>query len=491
MTYYRFIIAINFFLSAILFLPYAQNLQSLLTDQIDFVVAADGSGNYTKVQDAINVIPDNNPERMVIFIKKGTYKEKIIVPWKKTHLTLVGAHVDSSIITYNDASQETIAMNTFTSHSMRVDADYFEAINMTISNTATSAQAVALHTNGDYQTFLHCRIKGYQDTYFNNIRTRNYFKDCFMEGAVDFLFGFGIVLFDSCLINNTRADGYMTAAATSQNYKFGFVLMNCRISNPSSVSSFYLGRPWFAYARTVLYTCWESSAVNAAGWASWSGREATCFYREYKCTGPGSGTSGRVSFGKQLTDQESASYRLDSIFSAMSFPRGATADTAEVNTILRRFETSTTPNMVTIARTFMKCGRDTFPPIPSTDWRPRVDTNPVYAVVRANTARLYDSVQVSVDPERLSVKSSTAPFSIAINTNKRITIARLDSKRSAHFVINLFEISGQTIFTKDVWISKGSTMICMQTPDIAPGLYLYRGIFDHGSFYCGMVELVR
>ena len=182
----------------------AQSLQSILSNDIDIVVAPDNTGDYTKVQDAINAIPDNNPSRMVIFIKKGTYREKLIVPWKKTHLTLVGEQVDSTIITYNDASLETVAMNTFTSHSMRIDADYFEAMNLTISNTATSAQAVALHANGDCQTFLHCRIKGWQDTYFNNIRTRNYFKDCFMEGAVDYLFGFGIALFDSCLINTIR-----------------------------------------------------------------------------------------------------------------------------------------------------------------------------------------------------------------------------------------------------------------------------------------------
>ncbi|MBN1130059.1 MAG: hypothetical protein JXA71_13795, partial [Chitinispirillaceae bacterium] len=403
----------------------APSLQSRLAGAIDLVVAADGSGDFLKIQDAINAIPDNNPVRTVIFIKKGTYREKIVVPWKKAHLTLVGEHVDSSIITFNDASLETVAMNTFTSYTLRADADHFEAMNLTVSNTATSAQAVALHANGDCQTFLHCRIRGWQDTYFNNIRTRSYFKDCVMEGAVDYLFGFGIALFDSCLVTTVRTDGYMTAAATSQNYRFGFVFMNSRIGNPSGITSFYLGRPWFAHSRTVLLNCWESGAVNPAGWKAWNGREDTCYYREYQCTGPGSNISARVPFGKQLTDQEAAAYKLDTIFSAKSFPQGAMADTFETNTILRRFQVSTTPNMVDIARAFLKCGRDTFPPIPAFDWRPRVDTNPVYAIVRANTARLFDSVRVKVNP----------PFSHREATLPAVSLERKCNNLLIHLVV--------------------------------------------------------
>jgi pectinesterase len=461
----------------------AQSLQSLLSNQIDIVVAADGSGNFTKVQDAINAIPDNNPSRKVIFIKKGTYKEKIIVPWKKTHLTLVGGHVDSSIITYSDASLETIAMNTFTSYSMRVDADYFEAMNLTISNTATSAQAVALHTNGDYQVFLHCRVKGWQDTYFNDIRTRNYFKDCFMEGAVDFLFGFGIVLFDSCLINNVRTGGYMTAAATSQNYRFGFTFLNCRISNPSGISSFYLGRPWFAYSRTVLYTCWESAAVNAAGWEAWSGREATCYYREYKCTGPGSGASGRISFGKQLTDQEAASYRLDTIFSARSFPQGATADTFETNTILRRFEVSTTPNMVDIARTFMKCGRDTFPPIPTSDWRPRVDTNSVYTIVKTNTLRLFDSGKVAVSLNRTRVCSMTRKLMVFHDPAANRISVRLNTGDAGKMTIALYDACGKQVLHRENIITNGQAVVSVKTPILKQGVYYYRVVLNGTEFH--------
>jgi pectinesterase len=290
----------------------------------------------------------------VIFIKSGTYNEKIVVPYKKTNLTIVGENVDKTIITHNDASKETIAMNGFTSYTFRPDADDFTAMNLTIRNTATNAQAVALHTNGDRQVFLHYRIRGFQDTYLSNLRTRVYFKDCFVEGAVDYIYGWGITLFDSCQIHVIRDKGYMTAAATSKNYRFGFVFRTCKLTNSSAVSTYYLGRPWFPYAKTVFFTCNESAALNAAGWAAWAGREDSCYYREYKCTGGGSNTSRRVAFGKQLTDQEAKIYELDTIFSKNSSPQGPTADTAEVNAILRRFLVSTTPNMEQIALEILK-----------------------------------------------------------------------------------------------------------------------------------------
>ncbi|MBN2036381.1 MAG: hypothetical protein JW768_06525 [Chitinispirillaceae bacterium] len=464
-----------------------QTLQSQLADKIDLIVAADGSGSHTTVQDAINAIPDDNPSRKVIFLKKGTYLEKIIVPWKKKHITLVGEQVDSTVISYNDASRETIAMNTFTSHTMRVDAHYFEAMNLTIRNTATSAQAVALHSNGDCQTFLHCRIRGWQDTYFSNIRTRTYFKDCFLEGAVDYLFGFGIVLFDSCLINTIRTGGYMTAAATSQDYRFGLTFMHCRIVNPPSVTSFYLGRPWFAHARTVLMYCWESSAVNPAGWKAWNGREDTCFYREYQCTGPGSGISARVAFGRQLTDQEAASYTRDSIFSAKAFPQGATADTFETNTILRRFQISTTPNMVDIARSFLKCGRDTFPPIPSYDWRPRVDTNPVYAIVRANTPRLLDSGRAAVRYKGAN-RSSRLIFAFDPLSNSLRVIVQ--PRYAGSLRVSVFDLRGNVVVSRTFSIDQRRTSASIELPKLAYGIYCCKGSIGEHDVY-GKTVLVH
>ena len=451
----------------------AQSIQSQLAGKIDIVVATDNSGDYSKVQDAINAVPDNNAVRKVIFVKKGKYVEKIIVPYKKTNITLVGENVDSTIISYNDASLETIALNTFNSYTIRVDADDFEAMNITFENTATSAQAVALHTNGDRQTFLHCRIIGWQDAFFSNIRRRNYLKDCFCQGAVDYLFGFGIVLFDSCQINMVKTGGYMTAAATSENYKFGYVFMNCKLGSPASVTSYYLGRPWFAHSHTVLYKCWESSSVNPAGWYAWAKREDTCYYREYKCTGPGAATSSRVVFGKQLTDQEAQSYVLDSIFSKNSFPQGVTADTFETNTILRRFLVSTTPNMEQIAQVFLKCGRDTFPPIPSDNWQPSADTNSIYAVIKANTVKFLDSGKVDITQKARMDRVENGAFFVQGIVHDRISITGL-SGHSTNATLTVYDLCGKSVLIRNFTslFTKQNSASC-DAGRLNQGVYLY------------------
>lgn len=466
----------------------SQSIQSLLADKIDIVVSTDNSGDFKKIQDAINSIPDNNPVRKVLFLKKGKYVEKIVVPYKKTNITLVGENVDSTIISYNDASLETIAMNTFTSYTFRTDADDFEAMNITIENTATSAQAVALHGNGDRQTFLHCRVLGWQDTYFNNIRTRNYFKDCFMQGAVDYLFGFGIALFDSCIINTLRTDGYLTAAATSQNYKFGFVFSDCRITSQPEITSFYLGRPWFAYARTVFLNCWENSGVNAEGWKAWKGREDTCYYREYKCTGPGSGTSGRVYFGKQLTEQESRSYVMDSIFARSAFPQGADADTFETNTILRRFQVSTTPNMVDIAQAFLKCGRDTFPSYPALDWRPKLDTNSIYQVIKSNTVSFFDTIQTSIIPDHADNSFLGKIFRVSLVPVQNRLDIHLHSGNTGRFSFAMYDLRGKKVLCQSFIVNQGRTRVYAGSSTIAQGVYFYTARLN-GTVFRGRIEL--
>ena len=459
----------------------ATSIQSQLAGKIDMVVAADNSGDYAKIQDAINAVPDNNSVRKVIFVKKGKYVEKIIVPYKKTNITLVGENVDSTTISYSDASLETIALNTFNSYTISVDADDFAAMNITFENTATSAQAVALHTNGDRQTFLHCRIVGYQDAFFSNIRRRNYLKDCFCQGAVDYLFGFGIVLFDSCEINTIKSGGYMTAAATSENYRFGYVFMNCKLGSPASVTSYYLGRPWFAYSHTVLYKCFENAAVNPAGWYAWAKREDTCYYREYKCTGPGAAISGRVAFGKQLTDQEAQSYVLDSIFSKTSFPQGATADTFETNAILRRFLVSTTPNMEQIAQVFLKCGRDTFPAIPSDNWQPSVDTNSIYAVIKANTVKFLDSGKVEIAQNAQMARANNSAIFINGIVHTKISISGLCGN-SNNTTLTVYDLCGKSILIRNFTIASNRQFSAScDASRLKQGVYLYVIRINGGS----------
>ncbi|MBN2275954.1 MAG: T9SS type A sorting domain-containing protein [Bacteroidales bacterium] len=384
----------------------AQDIQTLLGDDIHIVVDRDGSGDFLTIQEAINAIPDDNPERKVIFVKNGTYYEKVYVPVTKKNITMIGEDMDSTVLVYDDSPAKGDTFWTMNTATIRVDADDFQAMNMTISNSAgNTGQALALYGNGDRQVYTHCRITGYQDTYYITARVRNYFKDCFIEGATDYIFGFGVAVFDSCQIHSLPG-GYITAASTPVDYKFGFVFRDCSLTTSPGGTGVSLGRLWFDYARTVFMKCWETNGIIPGGWSPWSGREATCYYREYQCFGPGSDTTKRVPYGKQLTDQEAEKYVLDTIFALSNFPIDEVHDTAEIFVPYRRFASNPA---VPDPGLFFKAGKDTFPGYPSADWKIDVEQDSLYRLIKENTVRVMDSVNGIVTVQGLLCKNEPIP----------------------------------------------------------------------------------
>ena len=148
------------------------SLYQELGEHISIIVSKDGTGDLMRVKEAISVAKDHSHETTLIFIRNGVYHEKIVIPNEKTHITFFGEDVDSTILTFDDRSVYTRELNTFTSHSVRVDASDVRFYNLTIQNTARGSQAVALHGNGDRQMFVHCRILGWQGTYYSDMRSR-------------------------------------------------------------------------------------------------------------------------------------------------------------------------------------------------------------------------------------------------------------------------------------------------------------------------------
>lgn len=314
------------------FVKAADSLYIEIADTVDIIVAADGSGDFTTVQAAIDAVPDNNTKLKIIYIRKGTYKEKILVPSNKPHITMIGEHVDSTILTYDDYSGrivDGVELGTSTSYSFAADANDFTALNLTFENSAGDVgQAVALRTHADRQTFLHCKLVGYQDTYYTWGRYRNYLKDCKIVGAVDYIFGATTTIFDSCQVHSVREGSYITAASTEEWAKFGYVFFNCRLTAAYRKNGIYLGRPWKPYAKTVFFESEEGAFISSGGWSLWSGNEnhTTCFYAEYNCFGPGSDTLNRVTWSHQLTEEEASTYTMENIFSTESNPTNFTGD---------------------------------------------------------------------------------------------------------------------------------------------------------------------
>ncbi|MBN2611194.1 MAG: hypothetical protein JXB00_06525 [Bacteroidales bacterium] len=376
----------------------AQSVYDQLSGKINYVVDINGTGDFVKVQDAINAIPDDNDTWKVIFVKKGVYYEKVILGHRKTKVILVGEDADSTVITYDDYANKVLPGHTFSTYTFRADANDFQAYNISFESTAGGqGQGVAFHSNGDRQILYHCKLLGNQDTYFDNFRTRRYIKDCFIEGNVDYIFGFGVTLFDSCQVHTNASTGYITAASTPQHYEFGYVFKNCRLTSGLGVRNVSLGRPWFDWSNTIYYECWEPESIIPGGWTTWSQREKTCIYQEYNCFGPGSDTTNRVYFGKQLDPSKAPRYNIDTIFSARNFPShlGYDGDTSELMHLYRRFEKSGYPER---ADTILYAGRDHYPEYPTENWKP-VFYDDVYQVIKNNTYRIMDSIngEMSID----------------------------------------------------------------------------------------------
>lgn len=285
-------------------------------------VARDGTAEFRNIDDAIEVCRAFMEYHKVIFVKKGTYKEKLIVPSWLTNIEICGEDRDNTIITYDDHANVFIPgtdrkMGTFRTYTVRVDGNDITFRNITIENNAARlGQAVALHTQGDRLTFVNCRILGNQDTvYTGGINTRLYFKDCHIEGTTDFIFGPSTAWFENCTILS-RTDSYITAASTPQDVEYGYVFNRCKIVAAEGVSKVYLGRPWRPYAHTLFMNCQLGKHILPVGWHNWSNtqNETTARYCEYDNHGEGAATKERAAWTRQLTRKEAAKVTLENVF---------------------------------------------------------------------------------------------------------------------------------------------------------------------------------
>jgi pectinesterase len=319
------------------------------------VVAKDGSGNYTRVCDALRNVPANYTGKWTIFVKKGIYFERDTLLVTSYNVNLVGENRDSTVITNEVYSDDPLIgkAGTNSTYTFLVLGFDFVAKNITIQNTywpnkwgATSnTQAVALMTNGgDRQEFINCALRGYQDTYYasGNSATaygRAYFKNCIITGTVDYIFGRGVCVFDSCTtLTMSNAGTSITASSTESTAKYGLVFRNCTLTADSStytdtcgyahvpITTFYLGRPWQSSPRAVYIQCNEPSTLATNGW-NYMSTNPTLF-AEYNCNGAGAvnprtDTTGyfRWPFSywpRQLTNTEAATYTLSTMFAKNS-----------------------------------------------------------------------------------------------------------------------------------------------------------------------------
>jgi pectinesterase len=288
----------------------------------DFVVDQNGKGDFTTVQEAIDAVPFLRKNETKIHIRNGIYKEKLSVSETKTNVTLIGEDVLKTILTYDDYASKHNRfgeeMGTSASASTFINGDNFKAENITFENSAGPVgQAVAVRIDGDMATFINCRFLGFQDTlYPHGEKSRQYYRNCYIEGTTDFIFGWSTVVFENCEIYSKKGGQYITAASTLQESPYGFVFVNCKLTGDAPVNSVYLGRPWRPFARTVLINCELGKHIKNEGWHNWNKPEAekTAFYAEYQSSGPGANPAARVIWSQQLSEESRKHYTLKNIF---------------------------------------------------------------------------------------------------------------------------------------------------------------------------------
>jgi pectinesterase len=322
------------------------------------MVAADGTGDFRTVQAAIDSLPVDSTRPVVIRIKPGTYKGRIRLSPAHPQVTFAGdgpGAAEKTILTY-DLSARSIGpggkpVGTSGSASVELQADDFTATDISFENSAGPGkqvgQAVAVKVTGDRCVFRRCRFIGWQDTLYASAATardtvpmppsgsnskppdsgrsvpgtapvgpmpganrlcRQYYRDCFITGDVDFIFGSARAVFEHCTIRS-RGPGAITAhARTAESQPGGYVFRDCDLTADSAVpaGSVSLGRPWRPYARVVFLRCHMGPQIDPKGWGNWNDptREKTAFYAEADCTGPGAGRASRVPWARTLNEAE-------------------------------------------------------------------------------------------------------------------------------------------------------------------------------------------
>ncbi|CAI5988418.1 unnamed protein product [Closterium sp. NIES-64] len=286
----------------------------------DIIVAQDGSGNFKTIQEAINYVTPYSvkPVKTIIFVKAGTYFEEVIIPATHRFITLIG-EPGLTRVKFNKYSAKLDAngdpIGTAGTGTLAALGDDFTMINMIVENSSprpppatVGFQAVAFRASGNRTLVYNCSFYSYQDTLYAH-EGFQYYKDCYIFGEMDFVFGKARAVFESCTF---YMDSMGTAAVTAQKRDFPsedtcFVIMNSHITGKNQG---WLGRAWGKYACTIVAYSSLDNVVAAEGWNDFTvpARRLTTFYSEYKNRGIGSVLEGRVWWQRVMSARQVKKY---------------------------------------------------------------------------------------------------------------------------------------------------------------------------------------
>ncbi|GAB2282146.1 hypothetical protein Dimus_016699 [Dionaea muscipula] len=290
-------------------------LKNAEMNQVRISVCQNGTGDYANLKDALSSISLHYTHRVILDIKPGIYREKIYIPRTMPFITFMGDSTNPPIITGNDTASVTGSegkpLKTFQSATVAVDADYFLASNIVFENTAPhqignkGEQAVALRISGTKAAFYNCSFYGSQDTLYDH-KGLHYFNHCFIQGSVDFIFGYGRSLYENCTLNSitTKVASLTAQKRTDSSLESGFSFKDCKVTGSGHA---YLGRAWGDHSRVVFSYTFLDKLVLPQGWSDWhikSHANWNVYYGEYRCSGPGANMTERVPWARALTAEE-------------------------------------------------------------------------------------------------------------------------------------------------------------------------------------------
>ncbi len=270
-----------------------------------YIVAKDGSGDFTSVQQAIDAIPGSGQAPTIILLRMEEFRERVVV--NKDNVRIIGEARDRTVITAKgcakDLNPDGTERGTFLSATFMVTGNNVEVENLTIRNDAGDGcdvgQAVAVYAAGDRGVWRNVRMIAHQDTLFcgplnpqvaafiaprqgsaelvrvdnlgscTETHSRQHFENCLIRGDVDFIFGPYRCLFDRCTLFMNARGGYYTAANTPAEQSLGMVFRDCILTGECAEGDGFLGRPWRKYARTVFLRCNMDEHVSPRGFTDW------------------------------------------------------------------------------------------------------------------------------------------------------------------------------------------------------------------------------
>lgn len=322
---------------------------------------------FDTLEAALNSVAYEEPEKtypapfshitpVTVHIGKGIYREQLVITRPNLTLQGEGESREDVVLVFGNAAYDEMPegdkRGTFRTASVRVDTHDFTARHLTFQNDAgyghTVGQALALYVDGDRNYFEDCCLIGSQDTLFTaplplkeakpggfkgpgefkpRISGRHCYRNCYIQGDVDFIFGGGTAWFEDCVIFSKMPGdrkppespdeeiiyGYVTAASTPENQRFGYVFRNCKLESDCPPGTVMLGRPWREYAKTVYLNCGLGAHIHPAGWNDWSKPHNHFYYGEYRSYGPGASPGTRAAFSHQLTDEEASEYTMENV----------------------------------------------------------------------------------------------------------------------------------------------------------------------------------